>query len=633
MWSDNETDVDLLGFDFLVDELVVALTSQQLLPLTVGVLGEWGSGKSSLLEMTRLELDKSADPKILTVAFSPWQYEDYDDVKLALMRAVLDACEGVLEDSSKIKGLKRFLGVLSAFGKQSLRAGLRAAPGVATALVAADPNVDPTTVAILNSGVTAATGVLSDRLEEAEDELGEAAVTSLSAFRAKFEEMTDDLPVASVVVFIDDLDRCLPNSVVDTFEAIRLFLNTPKMAFVVAVHRQIAEAAIDAAFPEYGRQNVSSLGHDYLEKMLQVQLVVPKPSVEDIETYVGLLQAKLHLEENDYIELCRKVVARRHAAPFSKPFSMTTASEDLADKLTVDLRRDITWGTQVVPAIGGALRGNPRQIKRFLNDIKLREAAAKRRGAVLEPEVLAKLQALYEMDPDAFQRLFDWQNQANGKNAELQIVESGSRTGIAVAKPEPAPTASRKSSSAAKLSVVDPADAVAAWGARPAVQRWMTIDPPLGEIDLRPYFNYFRSNLVVGTGVSALAEHLKALVDRLTAEVDSVRRLAADEFVKLEMKDQGEVWDVVEANFRERPDSIWWDAAGDIASRSPLHGQALIAVLTTMSDRVIPAARVLGMTKRLPAGMERDALLEKWRASSVGGLSAIAGVAQRATNS
>ncbi len=63
MWADNETDLDLLGFDLLVDELVVALTMPHLLPLTVGILGDWGSGKSSLLQITRreLELEKGRD--------------------------------------------------------------------------------------------------------------------------------------------------------------------------------------------------------------------------------------------------------------------------------------------------------------------------------------------------------------------------------------------------------------------------------------------------------------------------------------------------------------------------------------------------------------------------------------------
>ncbi len=57
MWADNETDLDLLGFDELVDELVVALTTPHLLPLTVGLLGDWGSGRSSLLRIARRELE------------------------------------------------------------------------------------------------------------------------------------------------------------------------------------------------------------------------------------------------------------------------------------------------------------------------------------------------------------------------------------------------------------------------------------------------------------------------------------------------------------------------------------------------------------------------------------------------
>ncbi len=77
MWADNETDLDLLGFDVLVDELVVALTKPCLLPLTVGVLGGWGSGKSSLLKIVRSELEAVDDQPYVCVDFSPWQYEDY----------------------------------------------------------------------------------------------------------------------------------------------------------------------------------------------------------------------------------------------------------------------------------------------------------------------------------------------------------------------------------------------------------------------------------------------------------------------------------------------------------------------------------------------------------------------------
>lgn len=62
MWADNEADLDLLGYDYLVDGLVVALTEPRLLPLTVGVLGDWGSEKSSLLGLAAKELPRTRRP-------------------------------------------------------------------------------------------------------------------------------------------------------------------------------------------------------------------------------------------------------------------------------------------------------------------------------------------------------------------------------------------------------------------------------------------------------------------------------------------------------------------------------------------------------------------------------------------
>src|ERR1051325_9710434 len=92
MWADNETTIDLLGFDYLVDGLEVVLTQPRLLPVTVGVLGDWGSGKSSLLGMVadRLNGHKEGDAcPYVVVPFSPWRYEAYEDVKAALMDAVI----------------------------------------------------------------------------------------------------------------------------------------------------------------------------------------------------------------------------------------------------------------------------------------------------------------------------------------------------------------------------------------------------------------------------------------------------------------------------------------------------------------------------------------------------------------
>ena len=94
MWPDNETRVDLLGFDFLVDELLELLLDPNVLPMTVGVAGDWGSGKSSILKMAAERLCEDHADNILVVEFSPWRFEDYADVKAALLADVLGKVRG-----------------------------------------------------------------------------------------------------------------------------------------------------------------------------------------------------------------------------------------------------------------------------------------------------------------------------------------------------------------------------------------------------------------------------------------------------------------------------------------------------------------------------------------------------------
>lgn len=124
MWSDNETTIDLLGFDALADELEVLLTDKSLLPLTVLVDGDWGSGKSSLMKVMkeRLESDHS-EGDFIVVEFSPWRFEDFEFAKVALMAAVVDAIGdyiGDVEDKqvreSLLKKLNKVRLVLGKFG-------------------------------------------------------------------------------------------------------------------------------------------------------------------------------------------------------------------------------------------------------------------------------------------------------------------------------------------------------------------------------------------------------------------------------------------------------------------------------------------------------------------------------------
>src|SRR6266508_670567 len=107
MWHDNETNVDLLGFDYLSSALVEVLTESRLLPVTVGVFGDWGSGKSSLMRIARGELE--ARERIATIEFSAWQFESYEDVKAALMQVIMQRLQREQGLSEHAAGLREKL--------------------------------------------------------------------------------------------------------------------------------------------------------------------------------------------------------------------------------------------------------------------------------------------------------------------------------------------------------------------------------------------------------------------------------------------------------------------------------------------------------------------------------------------
>jgi hypothetical protein len=424
VWADNETEIDLLGFDFLVDGLVIALSEPRLLPLTVGVLGDWGSGKSSLMGLACAELvAEGASPdgdRYVCVRFSPWQYEDYEDVKVALMAVVLTRlADEAADDADQQEEVGRLDAFVRGFRRRSrrvVRGGVELLPTAVPAVAAVvDPSLDPTLIAVAQQGVQSATAGVAERLTEPTSAQDEEPITDVAEFRTRFAALVKSLDhVAAVVVFIDDLDRCLPETVVDTFEAIRLLLGAPQTAFVVAANQKIVESAVDARYPELRDDNrARGIGAQYLEKMLQLKIAVPALAVPEAVTYINLLLAELHLREDDFAWVREHVAGQRATHSLEVAFTLGTLG-DLDVAVPAELVADLEWAAAIAPVLAAGSRGNPRQIKLFLNTLQLRRRSAKRRGVTLDPAVLAKLMLLEDQLIDDFQQVFDWQVESGG---------------------------------------------------------------------------------------------------------------------------------------------------------------------------------------------------------------------------
>src|SRR5882724_13273417 len=84
---DNETRVDLLNNEAIASTIVTVLRAQHGHPVTIGVHGDWGAGKSSVLEMIEAGLSGSDD--VLCLKFNGWRFQGFEDAKIALIEGIV----------------------------------------------------------------------------------------------------------------------------------------------------------------------------------------------------------------------------------------------------------------------------------------------------------------------------------------------------------------------------------------------------------------------------------------------------------------------------------------------------------------------------------------------------------------
>lgn len=261
MWPDNETARDFLNFSGVADTVAEIIVQALGRPTSIGVSGAWGTGKSSMIKLTRESLArrprKDGDREFVFVEFNAWLYQGYDDARAALMdviaRKLEEEAEGRKKGVDKAKALLKRVNWLRA-------AKLVAGPALALSLglpavgllgevwalakkaVAGD--VDEKFAgdvqAKAGEAASAAAGLLNAKTETSPPK-------EIQALRDTFEATLDEMGV-TLVVLIDDLDRCLPETTISTLEAIRLFLFLRNTAFVIAADNQMIKHAVRRHF-------------------------------------------------------------------------------------------------------------------------------------------------------------------------------------------------------------------------------------------------------------------------------------------------------------------------------------------------------------------------------------------------
>ena len=389
VWQDNETDVDLLGFHVHADLIRSVITDEKVLPVTVGVFGDWGGGKSSSMKMLQKDLSTDEYPNVVCLYFNGWTFEGYEDAKSALLSSILiqlgehkkfgpKAKEWVLKLLKRVRWMEvgklavKHVGVPLAAA--AMTGGLAAVPA-AMAAVSAMPMGDSD-----SGGTEHAEGepdINWSALIDANP--GKPDLLGVRKFRDEFLRMLEKTEISSLIVLIDDLDRCLPERLIETLEAIKLFVSVPKTAFVIGADPRIVRHAISTRYvkkqlhhlsseeaPDVRREE-DSLVQDYLEKLIQVPYQLPRLSPSEIETYINLLACEKILGEEKMgvvLAAWKKARVQNIYAAFTADAIQSALGQGV--DLPTALRDQLDWSTAVAPVITDGLKGNPRQVKRAL---------------------------------------------------------------------------------------------------------------------------------------------------------------------------------------------------------------------------------------------------------------------------
>lgn len=517
MWSDNETSDDFFGFRVHADLIRELIMDPMVLPATIGVYGDWGGGKSSIMQMLRDDFEKEAAGKdsaaspykgVAVLYFNGWLFEGYDDAKAALLSSILTA----------LRDHKRFGPQLKEQAARLLKRvdymrGLRIlftgaiAGSVAATTGGAGLALMP---ALLGGAWAGVNGSVSDAAKEtfekgSETELDET-LSNIRQFRHDFATMLAKSDIKTLVVLIDDLDRCSPDRIIENLEAIKLFLNVPNTAFVIGADRRIIRQAVAWRYRDSLKASADAqadpserLVDDYLEKLIQIPYRLPRLSPSEIETYLTLLFCKRYLDP-DLFSLVWEESQNQRVKDRYCAFAQTNVLEVLKDSLLPPkLTKALRIGASIASQITDVLQGNPRQVKRFLNAFFLRRKLADvAKLNDVKDEVLVKIMLLEYAKPKLFDIFFE---NMDGHTGLINMLVDMEHT-ICV---------KTKTPSQAKKEI--PTE----W--KP-MERWLAMEPLLANVDLRDYMWVTRDRLgSTMSGMTMIPSIVREVLKKVLSEM------------------------------------------------------------------------------------------------------------------
>jgi hypothetical protein len=303
---DSPTASPALGY-LQTGQALATIIKQSEPRFAVGIFGGWGSGKTTLMQVIRDAL--AAEQGLIVADFNAWRFERepqlliplLDTIRAALVRGA-DAAGGSKDGKEKIRSIAVRVGSVV----RALATGLTAQVGLPGAVT-------------VSYDVGAALATLSSPADPQ---------NSQSLYVAAFDELDRAFRelhaagISRIVVFVDDLDRCLPVNALQVLESMKLFFDLPGFIFVVGLDEDIVDRAIRAKFAaendRAGAQTMGPepadalrlpqrIGSEYVKKIFQIPYSIPPMLPRQLDDLLASMYREASLEQAQLDDLTKRV--------------------------------------------------------------------------------------------------------------------------------------------------------------------------------------------------------------------------------------------------------------------------------------------------------------------------------------